>query len=82
MSIERGVSRLWIRSVGGSDPRPIGTPRDALKTPVWSPDGQQIIWWSNRESGRKQIWIMNADGSQQRNLSRNDYNDWDPVWFR
>lgn len=52
------------------------------KHPSWSPDGTQIVFWSNRETARRQIWIMNADGSGQRNLSNNEYNDWDPVWVK
>jgi len=51
------------------------------KFPTWSPDGRRIAFWSNR-TGNKQIWVMNADGSHQRNLSRNGYNDWEPVWIR
>jgi hypothetical protein len=52
------------------------------KHPSWSPDGTQIVFWSNRESQRKQIWVMNTDGSNPRNLSNNNYNDWDPVWVK
>ncbi|MEP7200067.1 MAG: hypothetical protein ABI874_09635 [Chloroflexota bacterium] len=52
------------------------------KRPTWSPDAARIAWWSNRVTGRKQIWVMNADGSEQINASNNLYNDWDPVWFR
>jgi Tol biopolymer transport system component len=52
------------------------------KHPSWSPDGRQIVFWSNRETQRKQIWVMNADGSGQRNLSNNEFNDWDPVWVK
>lgn len=52
------------------------------KHPTWSPDGSQIAFYSNRETQRKQIWIMDADGSNVRNLSNSPYNDWDPVWVR
>ncbi len=52
------------------------------KQPTWSPDGKQIAFWSNRGTARKQIWVMNADGSDQRNISNNEYNDWDPVWVK
>ena len=50
------------------------------KHPSFSPDGSQIVFFSNRDTGRRQLWIMNADGSNQRSLSNNDYEDWDPIW--
>lgn len=41
-------------------------------SPTWSPDGQQIIYVSNRNSiesaGAWHFWVMNADGSDQRML--------------
>jgi hypothetical protein len=52
------------------------------KHPTWSPDGQQIVFFSNRDVGRPQLWIMNADGSGQRNLLSSDYEDLYPVWTR
>jgi Tol biopolymer transport system component len=38
--------------------------------PQWSPDGSQMIFQSER-GGDSEIFIMNADGSNQRNLSNN-----------
>lgn len=50
--------------------------------PAWSPDGSRILFDSNRTDGRRQLWIMNADGSGLRNVSNSEYNDWDPVWIK
>jgi hypothetical protein len=60
------------------------------KHPTWSPDGSQIVFFSNRNIQLRRLWIMNADGSNQRDLSslaqpgaaNPDYEDWDPVWLR
>ena len=52
------------------------------KHPTWSPDGSQILFWSNRDSGRRQLWIMSADGKNQRPFFPSGYNDWDPVWVK
>jgi len=56
---------------------------DYDKHPSWSPDGNQIVYWSGPEGGPWQIWAVNAaDGSNKRNISNNDYNDWDPIWIK
>jgi Tol biopolymer transport system component len=38
--------------------------------PVWSPDGTQIAFLTDR-TGQWEIWIMNADGSNQRPMFSN-----------
>ncbi len=53
------------------------------KQPTWSPDGSKIVFWTNRgSSGRRELWIMNADGSNQRPLLADEWNNWDPVWIK
>jgi TolB protein len=43
-------------------------PRSANNAaPVWSPDGRQIAFLTDR-TGQVEIWVMNADGSNQRPL--------------
>ena len=48
--------------------------------PVWSPDGGRISFVS-QENGSDDIWVINADGSGARNLSRNVW-EWEkhPSW--
>ncbi len=47
--------------------------------PVWSPDGKKIAFQSNRD-GNLEIYIMNADGSEQLNITNHSANDYNPDW--
>ena len=46
---------------------------------TWSPDGKQIAFRSQRD-GNDEIYVMNADGTCQRNLTNDPVNDWSPAW--
>ena len=46
--------------------------------PIWSPDGTKILFRSNR-NGNYEIFVMNADGSDQRSLTGYS-GDTSPVW--
>lgn len=49
--------------------------------PVWSPDGRQIAFESDR-AGNFDIWVMNADGSNPVNLTSGSLaTDWSPDWI-
>jgi hypothetical protein len=52
------------------------------KHPSFSPDGLYILFWSNQMTGRRQLWIMNADGTGRRVFLSSPYNDWDPIWIK
>src|SRR5436190_9367020 len=47
--------------------------------PVWSPDGSQIVFTSNRP-GNFEIYKMNADGTGQTRLTNKAAFDADPSW--
>jgi len=44
-----------------------------------SPDGTRIAFQSNRD-GNYEIYVMDADGSNQTNLTNNPADDMFPVW--
>lgn len=68
----------------GTDPRPLTrTGSDTLPTGlVWSPDGSHIAFSSSHD-GDEEIYVVNADGTGQTQLTDNDFfADTDPVWIR
>lgn len=53
------------------------------ETARWSPDGRSIVFASARDApelGRNDVFVMNADGSNVRNLSRHPAEDFNPKW--
>ncbi len=68
-----GVGLLYIGLLSGidvfasEDTQIISQLRDSY--PQLSPDGQRIVFQSNR-SGSNEIWVMQADGTQARQLTR------------
>jgi Tol biopolymer transport system component len=47
--------------------------------PAWSPDGRSIAFRSTRD-GNPEIYVMNADGSGQRNLTRSPADEGWIAW--
>src|SRR3954463_15286948 len=47
--------------------------------PAWSPNGRLIAFSSTRD-GNGEIYVMNADGTRPRRLTRNPLDDTDPTW--
>jgi len=48
-------------------------------SPAWSPDGQRLAFVRAKDIGIEEIWVMDADGSHQRRLTRHRF-DADPAW--
>lgn len=53
--------------------------RGDVQTPAWSPDGRKLAFVSERD-GNAEIYVMNADGSEQENLTRQPSSDSHPRW--
>jgi hypothetical protein len=73
----------------GADGRELGAlpggPRREFNH-AFSPDGRTIAYDAHRDGGWEsedggwELWLMNADGSHRRQLTRNDVNDWGPAF--
>ena len=83
---------IYVMDADGENPRNLTQSTDAFDwIPVWSPDGQHIAFQSKRmdnpiastsnPGGPWEIYVMDADGENPRNLTQTiDADDWGPVW--
>jgi hypothetical protein len=51
-----------------------------LASPCWSPDGNRIVFSSICKSGKMDLYIVDADGSNLKQLTKDSYDDRDPAW--
>jgi Tol biopolymer transport system component len=71
---------LLVDSDGNGQRNNTRTWRNIL--PNWSPDGRRIAFVRSRGNTDAEIYVMNADGSGLRRLTRNAPDVWDmqPIW--
>ncbi|MFV1988170.1 MAG: TolB family protein [Gemmatimonadota bacterium] len=73
-----GTFSLWTVNVDGTGLTRLPVEGGA-RWPAWSPDGSKIAFASAR-SGDAEIWVMNADGSNQVNVTASPGVDEEPFW--
>ncbi|HEX8781105.1 MAG TPA: hypothetical protein VF728_08075, partial [Nocardioides sp.] len=72
-------SRLFFVNADGSGQQDVTLQLGLRQLPIWSPDGRRILFGKCRGGQRCDIYVMNADGSGLRALTRNRQSGW-PVW--
>lgn len=60
--------QIYVVPVAGGAPRQLTTEGNNTRA-LWSPDSKKIAFLSTRKDG-KQVWIMNADGTGARQVTR------------
>ena len=63
---------IYVMPIGGGTPTRIAEGLSYEQQPRWSPDGSRIAFVSDRGGGDN-IWIMNADGSSKKQLTKEDF---------
>ena len=70
LSENRTEKQIFVVSTDGSQPsRRITFEGKSNTRPRWSPDSERIAYVSDR-SGSSQIWMMSADGSASRQMTK------------
>jgi dipeptidyl aminopeptidase/acylaminoacyl peptidase len=75
----RTDSDVWIVSTAGGEPRKLTNSLRADLHPRWSPDGQWILFSSNRD-GLYQVWVVSATGGEARKLTSISTQAMRPNW--
>lgn len=81
LGIEKN-SEIFIADIDGGSEINISNNAAFDGWPIWSPDGSQIAFASNRTgpANTGQIWLMNPDGSDLRQLSHGPWSHAQPAW--
>jgi len=72
-------SNIWVANQGGGNLTLLTHLEGVTSCPTWSPDGKQIAFRFNRsytgtvvEIAKASIWVMNADGSNPKEIVKRD----------
>ncbi len=69
--LQSNDAHIWVVDVKTGDAHKLAAHDQPYldETPCWFRDGKRITFQSNR-TGRMEVWVMNADGSGQRQITR------------
>ncbi len=88
MSHRDGNPEIYVMDTDGGNLRRLTDNSDKDFSPSWSPDGKRIAFISDRDGhvharhgwSTYEIYVMNADGSNSRNVTNNPFSDRSPSW--
>jgi serine/threonine-protein kinase len=83
VSEQTGKGDIYVSTPLGFDMRRITLNVDpADKHPTWSPDGQQLAFWSAANYSLRQIYMYDIRTDETHIVGGGPFNDWDPLWVK
>ncbi len=70
---------VWVAPSAGGRAIPLTSHIELDESPVWSPDGKQVAFASNR-NGSNDVYIVSAEGGTPRRLTFHSSNDVPSDW--
>ena len=68
--IDCGLGEIAVVNADGSGLRVLTHDKVTELSPKWSPDGREIAYIRSTAKGSSQVWLMSAEGSHRRPLTR------------
>jgi len=65
-------SEIWTVNLDGSSQKVLTNEKGLQYNPAWSPDGKRIVYTSGKGLDIHELFVMNGDGSDKSQLTRND----------
>src|SRR5262249_50251542 len=76
----KSTTALWVAATDGKTPaQQLTNPNKADRHPRWSPDGKRILFESTR-SGDSQLWVIDLDGGEARQLTKISTGASNGIW--
>lgn len=74
----RNTTELWLINADGTGRKPLTQDGRTNERCAWLPDGQTIVFDSNREDNDREIWTVETDGQNFKRLTRYPGSDRSP----
>lgn len=74
---------LWLIGADGSNPHRLSGAtgqNNAFLNTVWSPDGKRLAFIAGGIDGKFDVYVINADGTSQQDISNSAQDEWGPSW--